>query len=199
MSELRRAHRIEYDVAANWKVIAENYNECYHCGPVHPELCDVVPAFRRNGGAGLEWEDGIPHREGAFTFTLSGTTNRQPFATLSETEKIRHKGEVAYPNLFVSLSPEHVAAFLLWPIGPGRTRIVCDFLFHPEEMARADFDPSDAVEFWDLVNRQDWAICEEVQRGLASRVHRFGYYAPMEDLSLDIRRYVTDRIGEAPP
>lgn len=196
LAELRSAHRITYEVAANWKVVAENYNECYHCGPVHPELCDVVPAFRKNGGANLPWEEGIPHREGAFTFTLSGTTTRQPFATLSEEERVRHKGEIAYPNLFISLSPEHVAAFTLWPEAAGRTRVVCDFLFHPDEIARPGFDPHDAVEFWDLVNRQDWAICEEVQRGMSSRVHRFGYYAPMEDLSLDIRRYVADRIGE---
>ena len=199
LAELRSAHRISYDVAANWKVIAENYNECYHCGPVHPELCDVVPAFRANGGANLTWEEGVPHREGAFTFTRSGTTPRNAFPTLSEQEKVRHKGEIVYPNLFLSLSPDHVAAFSLFPEAPGRTRVVCDFLFDPAEIAKPGFDPHDAVEFWDLINGQDWAICEEVQRGMSSRVHRFGYYAPMEDLSLDIRRYVTERIGEIAP
>jgi len=198
LSDLRRARRILYEVQANWKVIAENYNECYHCAGVHPELCEVVPAFKRDGGGGLPWEEGIPHRDGAFTFTRSGTTPRAPFPGLSETEKVRHKGELVYPNLFLSLSAEHVAAFLLWPEGPERTRIVCDFLFHPEEMAKASFDPSDAVEFWDLINRQDWEICAEVQRGMRSRVHAFGYYAPMEELSLDIRRYVLERVGELP-
>ncbi len=62
---------LSYDVAANWKVLAENYNECYHCGPVHPELTRLVPAFG-GGGADLDWEDGIPHREGAWTFTMIG-------------------------------------------------------------------------------------------------------------------------------
>jgi Rieske 2Fe-2S family protein len=60
-------------------------------------------------------------------------------------------------------------------------------------MARPGFDPSDAVDFWDLVNRQDWAVCERVQSGMASRVHDHGYYSPLEDLSLDVRRYVTER------
>jgi glycine betaine catabolism A len=196
LSELRRAHRIRYDVAANWKVILENYNECYHCGPVHPELCEVVPAFRK-GGAGLDWEQGIPHREGAWTFTRSGTTDRAAFPGLSEEERTRHKGELVYPNLMLSLSADHVAAFTLWPRSPSRTAIACDFLFHPGEMARPGFDPADAVEFWDLVNRQDWEICERVQAGMGSRVWRHGYYAPMEDASLDIRRYVGDRLGEA--
>jgi len=196
LSELQIAMTIEYDVNANWKVLLENYNECYHCAGVHPELCRVVPAFKRNGGADLDWERGIPHREGAFTFTFSGTSSRMPFPGLSEDERMRHNGELIYPNFMLSLSAEHVAAFYLFPQGPDRTKIVCDFLFHPEEMSKPDFDPSDAVEFWDLVNRQDWAICERVQSGMTSRVFEHGYYAPMEDASLDIRRYIAARLGE---
>ena len=73
--------------------------------------------------------------------------------------------------------------------------MVCEFLFHPAEMAKPDFDPADAVDFWDLVNRQDWAICESVQRGMTSRVFQTGYYAPMESWSLDIRRYVGGEAG----
>jgi Rieske 2Fe-2S family protein len=62
-------------------------------------------------------------------------------------------------------------------------------------MVKEAFDPSDAVDFWRLVNRQDWAICERVQQGMGARVHERGVYAPMEDWNLDIRRYVHDRIG----
>ena len=197
LAELRVGHRLEYPVAANWKVMLENYNECYHCGPVHPELCRLVPAFKQRGGADLDWERGIPHRDGAWTFTGSGTTTRAPFEGLSEDERVRHKGELIYPTLLLSLSADNVAAFTIRPHAPGRTTIVCEFLFHPVEMARPGFDPSDAVEFWDLVNRQDWAICESVQRGMGSRVFQTGYYAPMESWSLDIRRYVGERLGSA--
>jgi Rieske 2Fe-2S family protein len=195
LDELRIGRRLTYDVAANWKVIVENYNECYHCGPVHPELCEVVPAFKQRGGRDLDWDEGIPHRDGATTFTFSGTTGRAPFPALTEDERSRHKGELIYPNLMLSLAADHVTAFTLWPIEEGRTRIDCDFLFHPDEIARPAFDPSDAVELWDLVNRQDWRICESVQRGMRSRVFRHGYYAPMEDLSLDIRRYLEESLG----
>ena len=194
LADLRIAKRLSYEVAANWKIIAENYNECYHCAGVHPELCEIVPAFRENGGAHLDWDRGIDHREGAFTFTRSGTTNRVPFSSLDDDEKTRHKGELIYPNFLLSLSPEHATAFTLWPQSAGRTRVVCDFLFHPDEISKPDFDPSDAVDFWDLINRQDWAICERVQLGMQCRMHKFGYYAPMEDLSLDIRRYVRSRL-----
>ena len=196
LTDLRIGMTISYDVDANWKVILENYNECYHCAGVHPELCRVVPAFKRNGGAQLDWEHGIPHRAGAFTFTATGQTARKAFPGLSDDERVRHNGELIYPNFMLSLSADHVAAFCLRPLGPGTTRVVCDFLFHPEEIESEHFDSSDAVEFWDLINRQDWSICAKVQDGMSSRAFRFGYYAPMEDASLDIRRYIASRLGE---
>ncbi len=77
----------------------------------------------------------------------------------------------------------------------GRTDITCHFLFETHELEKPSFDASDTVDFWDLVNRQDWAVCEGVQNGIRSRVHTHGYYAPMEDWNLDIRRYVTERIA----
>jgi len=195
LADLRIGHTLRYSVAANWKAICENYNECYHCGGVHPELCSVVPAFRDAGGAGLDWLRGIPHRDGAYTFSYSGKTDRRPFPTLNEDERQRHKGEVLYPNLFVSLACDHAAVFILQPRGPERTDIVCHFLFEQCEIDRDSFNAADTVDFWDITNRQDWAICESVQRGMHSRVHQHGYYAPMEDYSLDIRRYVRERLG----
>jgi Rieske 2Fe-2S family protein len=126
---------------------------------------------------------------------MSGTTSRRPFPGLTEEEVSRHKGELIYPNLMLSLSADHVAAFTLWPHAADLTTVVCDFLFHPGEIARPGFDPSDAVEFWDLVNRQDWGICELVQQGMSSRRFTTGFYAPMEDASKDIRRYVEERLA----
>ena len=196
LAELRVARTIRYEVAANWKVLLENYNECYHCAGVHPELCRLVPAFAR-GGQDLEWEDGIPHRDGAWTFTTDGTSKRAPFPDLDDAERVRHKGELVYPNLMLSLSAEHVAAFVLTPLQQDRTRIDCLLLFAPDEVSKPDFDPSDAAELWDLVNSQDWAICESVQRGMSSRAYRSGWFAPMEDESLDIRRWLLPRL-EAP-
>jgi len=186
---------VTYDVAANWKVIAENYNECYHCGPVHPELCDLVPSFRVRGGAGLDWESGIPHREGADTYTVSGTSTRASFPGLTDAERRNHFGELVYPNLMVSLSRDHVAAFVLHPIAADRTRIDCLLLFHPDACSHPGFDASDAFEFWHMVNLQDWSICERVQRGMASRTFDHGWYAPMEDPSLDIRRWWTAKMS----
>lgn len=193
LGDLVRGRRFVYDVAANYKVLAENYNECYHCGPVHPELCRLVPAFGA-GGRELDWDEGVPHRKGAWTFTMTGTTNRLPFPDLNTSERTRHKGELVYPNLLLSCAADHVAAFVLWPLAASRTRVVCDLLFAPDEAGRPEFNPEDAGELWDLVNRQDWAVCESVQRGMSSRGFIQGWFAPMEEPSADIRRWLLPRL-----
>jgi Rieske 2Fe-2S family protein len=196
IADLQSASTISYTVNANWKVLCENYNECYHCGPVHPELCTIVPAFKDAGGANLDWDKGVPHREGATTFTFTGTTDRRPFPGLNEDERNHHNGDLLYPNLFLSLAADHVAAFILRPVSASQTQVDCYFLFEQHEAQKPTFDPSDAIDFWDLVNRQDWAICERVQSGMGARVHKQGLFSPMEDWSLDIRHYVKSRIGK---
>jgi glycine betaine catabolism A len=196
LDELVVGEVLRYEVAANYKVLLENYNECYHCGPVHPELSRLVPAFA-GGGSGLEWADGVPHRDGAWTFTTTGTTSRRPLPGLSPAERERHKGDLVYPNLMVSACADHVAAFQLMPSGVARTTVVCSLLFHRDERDSPAFDPTDAAELWDLVNRQDWAVCESVQRGMSSRAYRQGWFAPMEDDSLDIRRWLLPRLEHA--
>jgi Rieske 2Fe-2S family protein len=194
LGELVTGATMAYSVAANYKVLLENYNECYHCGPVHPELTRLVPAFA-GGGGDLDWDSGIPHRDGAWTFTTTGTTTRLPLPGLTAEERVRHKGDLVYPNLMLSASADHVAAFVLLPRDVDRTEVVCSLLFSAEESTRAGFDPGDAAELWDLVNRQDWAVCESVQQGMSSRSYRHGWFAPMEDDSLDIRRWLLPRLG----
>ena len=196
LDELVTGAVLRYEVAANYKVLLENYNECYHCGPVHPELCRLVPSFG-SGGGDLAWEDGVPHREGAWTFTTTGTSARRPLPGLSAAERERHKADLVYPNLMLSASADHVAAFQLLPTAVDRTSVVCSLLFAREERTTAHFDPADAAELWDLVNRQDWAVCESVQRGMSSRAYRQGWFAPMEDESLDIRRWLLPRLRTA--
>ncbi len=97
--------------------------------PARRPFLNQDPALRTDdlGGADLDWDRGIPRRDGAFTFTRTGTTTRAPFPDLSEEEKVRHKGELLYPNFFLSLSSDHVAAFRLAP--------------DPAEIASPGFDP----------------------------------------------------------
>jgi Rieske 2Fe-2S family protein len=100
---------------------------------VHPELCKVVPAFKQKGGMDLDWDRGVPHREGAWTFTMSGTTNRKPFAGLNKTSRPATRVSCCIPTSAEPLGRARAAAFTLWPTSPNHTTILCDFLFHPRK------------------------------------------------------------------
>lgn len=165
-----RGHH-DYVVAANWKVLAENYQECYHCSVIHPELCAASPPrsgenYRHRGGA---WVGGwMQIRDEFQTMSLDGASSASPLRGLDGFRRriVDYLG--IFPNLLVSLHPDYVMTHVLTPLAPDRTRIVCEWHFAPEDAARDDFDPAFAVDFWDVTNRQDWLACESVQRGLSS-------------------------------
>jgi Rieske 2Fe-2S family protein len=172
-----------YEVAANWKIVVENYHECYHCTSIHPELCRVTPP---SSGDSLEptglWAGGsmdlMPHAE---TMSISGKSEGVPISGIEERMRRLVYYYGLFPTFLVSLHPDYVLTHRLEPLAPGRTRIECQWLFPAEAANRPGFDPSYAVEFWDLTNRQDWQACESVQRGMASRGYRQGPLALEED------------------
>jgi glycine betaine catabolism A len=173
----------EYDVAANWKVIIENYQECYHCSNIHPELCQVSPP---DSGENLEksgnWVGGwMELRAGAETMSLDGHSGGVAMARLDEHEKRTVMYVAVLPNLLISLHPDYVMTHLLTPLSPDRTRIRCSWAFPADVAAAPGFDPAYAVDFWDLTNRQDWAACESVQRGMKAPGYEAGLLAPDED------------------
>jgi len=181
MSILQPAKRIEYDVCANWKLMFENYSECYHCPGVHPQLQKVSPYDSAENDL----------REGPF---LGGFMKINPGKSLTMSGnacaafvgKIENLQQVFYysifPNMLLSLHPEYVMVHQLWPQSPERTLIVCDWLFHPDAFKRKDFNPDDAIEFWDMTNKQDWHVCELSQRGISSRAYEPGPYSARESI-----------------
>jgi Rieske 2Fe-2S family protein len=85
----------------------------------------------------------------------------------------------------------------LWPRAAGRTDVICEFFFEPETMAADGFDPSDAMGFWDTVNRQDWHVCELAQKGVQTRGYVPGRYSAEE---VDVHAFdvmVADRYRRA--
>ena len=173
------ADRHAYEVDANWKVIAENYHECYHCPLIHPELCRVTPPDsginHRLPGA---WVGGsMVLRDGMRSMTLDGALASAPLPDVDPTA-------VEYlhllPNLLLSPHPDYVMAHRLVPLAPGRTWVECSWLVAAPQDGSAP-EAGAAVEFWDLTNRQDWTACEAVQRGLGSPHFVPGPFAPNED------------------
>jgi Rieske 2Fe-2S family protein len=194
--------RHEYVVRANWKGIIENYHECYHCPSIHPALCKVTPtdsgeSFAPTGcwvGGSMELEDR------AETMSLSGASGGVPIRGLEAKQRREVYYVGLFPNLLISLHPDYVMAHRLEPLGPGETFVECTWLFPPEAAEREGFDPAYAAEFWDITNREDWAACESVQRGLASRGQRQGPFAEGEDevhafMAMVARGYLEGRIA----
>jgi Rieske 2Fe-2S family protein len=173
----------EYDVAANWKVIVENYQECYHCSMIHPELCRVSPP---DSGENLErdgdWVGGwMDLRGDAETMSLDGRSGGTAMKRLDEHERRTVMYVAVLPNLLISLHPDYVMTHLLMPLAPDRTHIQCSWAFPPDTVSAPDFDPAYAVDFWDLTNNQDWAACESVQRGMRAPSFEPGPLAPEEN------------------
>ncbi len=177
------AGRHSYDAAANWKILTENYHECYHCPSIHPELCRVSPPRSgENYLADGAWMGGwMELRNGMATMSLSGESGGVPLRGL-DAQALR---TVIYvnilPNILLSLHPDYVMTHRLIPVAVDRTQIECTWAFAPEAVSRPGFDPGYAVEFWDITNQQDWSACESVQRGLASPHASPGPLSPAED------------------
>lgn len=201
MEELVHGARLQYDVAANWKLICANYSECYHCPGAHPQLSSVTERIGRgerpiDSGPGF---NGGPMRLRAGVATMSGS-GRSPFERIpglgDDDARLVHY-YVIYPTLLLSPHPDYVMVHLLQPMAPGRTRITCDFYVTVASRAAAPFDPRDVVDFWDLTNRQDWQLCERVQAAAASRGFLQGPYQATEDCVHDFDRWYADRMAGA--
>lgn len=180
--ELESVHRAVYEVDANWKLFFHNYSECYHCPTVHPHLNRLTPYRNTENdleeGAVLGGPMWMTNPDGSMT---SGGERCAPLLPgLAESDRGRVLYYVVFPSMFVSLHPDYVLVHRAQPLGAERTRIVCDWLFHPQAIAAPGFDPRPAIEFWDLTNRQDWELCANAQKGVASRAYRPGPYAEIE-------------------
>ena len=93
----------------------------------------------------------------AETMSLTGKSGGVAIKGLSEHELRTVMYLVGYPNLLVSLHPDYVMTHLMTPLAVDRTHVECAWAFPKDVAAKPDFDPSYAVDFWDLTNRQDWA------------------------------------------
>jgi len=183
LPNLRSGRRVEYDVRANWKLIFENYSECYHCPGVHPMLSRVSPYdSAENDLTAGPFLGGFMKISRGASLTMSGRACALPVGEISAEEHTRVFYYSIFPNMLLSLHPDYVMVHQLWPQTPDRTRIFCDWFFHPDAFARDDFHPEDAVEFWDVTNKQDWHVCELSQLGIASRAYRPGPYSPRENI-----------------
>jgi Rieske 2Fe-2S family protein len=202
LPQLRSAKRVTYDVKANWKLMFENYAECYHCPGVHPMLSKVSPYdSAENDLTEGPFLGGFMKINKGKSLTMSGDACAMSINREQEQEQVEEEGDRVFyysifPNMLLSMHPDYVMVHQLWPQSPGRTLIVCDWFFHPEAFNRDGFRPEDAIEFWDITNKQDWHVCELSQQGIASRAYEPGPYSSRESIPAAWDREYLRRIGE---
>jgi len=177
------AARMDYTIEANWKLVHENFQECYHCLEIHPELCRVSPPM-----SGLNmvstgmWIGGwMDLAEDAVTMSLTGRGGAPVIPTLNAQQSRRVHYFAVFPNLLISPHPDYVLSHRVEPIAPGRTRIECRTLFPREVVESQRYDLRYASEFWDVTNKQDWAAIESIQRSAYSPGFRPGPISEIEE------------------
>lgn len=197
LPSLVRLGLVEYDVAANWKLIVQNYSECYHCSPVHPALTALSPPT--SGGNDLV--DGpflggyMDVTEPGGSLTVSGRSCGVPVGPLDAADRQRVYYYALFPNMLLSLHHDYVMCHRLWPVAPDRTRITCEWLFHPATAADPAWDPQDGIAFWDRTNREDWHVCELTMQGVRSARYVPGPYSAREAMAAAFDREYLMQMG----
>ncbi len=192
-------HRTTYEVEANWKLLFQNYSECYHCPKAHPLLNRLTP-FRDSSndlenGSILGGPMRMARGRGS-SMTAIGAACAAPLGSIDEDDLDKVYYYTVFPNLFVSAHPDYVLIHRSEPLAVDRTRVVCEWLFDPLAAAEPEFDPSGAIEFWDTTNREDWRLCTLSQQGISSSAYSPGPYADLESQLAAFDRYYLERLGQ---
>jgi Rieske 2Fe-2S family protein len=199
IDRLQVGHRVVYDVAANWKLIVENFMECYHCATIHPELVEVLPEFV--GGYAAQSYVGHGAEFGARIegFTVDGSPGVERIPTITEEQDRRYFAITVRPQVFINLVPDHVILHRMYPLAVDRTVVECDWLFVPSVVA-GNQDVGRSVELFHRVNEQDFAACERCQPAMSSRAYaRGGVLVPSEHHIGEFHRWVEAKLSGSSP
>jgi phenylpropionate dioxygenase-like ring-hydroxylating dioxygenase large terminal subunit len=190
LGELRAARRIDYDVPANWKIIVENYSECYHCPLVHPEFTGKVHSRSGHNDAfdGPLLGGFMNLKDGAASLTRTGARCGPALGMVDGEDLARVYFYALFPSMTISLHPDYVMTFTLQPIDAGRTTVRTEWLFAKSALAQGSCRPDEAIQFWDTTNRQDWQVCALVQQGVRSRSYRPSPLSSTESLPAAFNR-----------
>ena len=198
MAELQMVERRVYQLKANWKLIIQNYSECLHCPIVHPLLNkqshymsgDNEPPQPTYLGGRMDLRDGVK------SLTMDGN-----IIALQSSRPQRRRSAARLlllhsAQLFLNLHPDYMLTFTMWPRAADHTEIICEWHFHPDEIGKPGFSAKDAVEFWDITNKQDWELSDMAQIGISSKGYQPGPYSNREELLMALDRFVLERVGK---
>ncbi|GHH33205.1 aromatic ring-hydroxylating oxygenase subunit alpha [Lentzea cavernae] len=192
VSELELGRRITYDVKANWKLIIENFMECYHCATIHPELTEVLPEFADGYAAQYYVGHGAVFGEEIKGFTIDGGEGFENLSGVDSEQDRRYYAITVRPQVFINLVPDHVIIHRMFPMAADRTIVECDWLYAKDVVATGK-DVSRSVELFHRVNEQDFEACERCQPAMSSRAYaQGGVLVPSEHHIGEFHRWVQE-------
>ena len=163
LAAMRFRRRETYDINCNWKVYIDNFLEGYHLPHVHPGLSKVLD-YRAYDTELFAWQ------------SLQSSPLRDGGDIYGEGEAFYYP---VYPNIMLNIMPGRLQTNRVIPLGPGRCRVEFDFYYAQDEKAQSRVARD--AEFSDEVQLEDVAICEAVQRGLASGTYNAGRLCPKRE------------------
>ncbi|PNG20599.1 aromatic ring-hydroxylating oxygenase subunit alpha [Streptomyces cahuitamycinicus] len=199
IEDLEVGRRIVYDVKANWKLIVENFMECYHCATIHPELTEVLPEFADGYAAQYYVGHGAEFGSDVKGFTVDGSEGLDRIPGVTEGQDRRYYAITVRPQVFINLVPDHVIFHRMYPVAADRTIVECDWLYL-KHVVESGQDVSRSVELFDRVNRQDFDACERCQPTMRSRLYdKGGVLVPSEHHIGEFHSFVQERLGSGRP
>ncbi|HEY7982929.1 MAG TPA: aromatic ring-hydroxylating dioxygenase subunit alpha [Ktedonobacterales bacterium] len=161
LDAVKRRVRREFEIAANWKVVVDNYLECYHCPVAHPSFSSLIDV---NNYHVTEYE---------WFSTQTGPVKQSARAGASGPYEVASGGVEAgfyawlWPNFMVNIYPGegNVSLNSIQPLAVDRTLAIFEYCF-VDAVSKREAD--DFVRFIDQVQDEDTVLCESVQRGLRS-------------------------------
>ncbi len=183
---------------ANWKLIIENFMECYHCATIHPELTEVLPEFADGYAAQYFVGHGAEFGEDVQGFTVDGSEGLDRIPGISEDQDRRYYAITIRPQVFVNMVPDHVIVHRMYPLAADRTVVECDWLYLPS-VVESGKDVSASVELFHRVNQQDFDACERCQPAMSSRIYaKGGVLVPSEHHIGEFHEWVQGLLGGRP-
>lgn len=212
ISDSKVAYQTSYKLRTNWKLVAENFRECYHCGPAHPEYCSAViganmkesaeevlverrAEWQTNGLAinNIDFEEDsfhfairYPLRPGIKSYSLDGNSVAIPMGDHKD-YNAGVLGLVVYPNFWMDAVSDYAWTMRVTPVDPSCTMIDLTWLVDKNAVEGKDYTTERLVEFWKITGEQDWELCENNFKGIESSHYQPGPYAPVE---IDVVKFV---------
>ncbi len=199
------AYQKSYSLRTNWKLVAENFRECYHCGIAHPEYCSAVIGANLKESAtevlaekreiwqekGLAIADinfendsfhfavRYPLRPGIKSYSVDGKAVSLPMGTHTDYDA-GVLGLVTYPNFWMDAVADYMWTMRVTAVSPSQTTIDLTWLVDEKAIEGKDYTIERLTEFWKITGEQDWALCENNFSGIESSKYKPGPYAPDE-------------------